>query len=75
MKDLLLAVIASQIGPTSIGMEDKLEDYGIDSLDEVEIIMEIEARLDFSLDESRFSYRKTLHEWVEELERQVGSST
>ena len=55
--------------------DDLKEVWGMDSLDAIEIIMEVEAELDISLDEEKVGEYTTLRELAERVaKQQIGHS-
>ena len=71
MKETLFSLLQRQFGIQNINETDKLKNLGADSLDLVELLLEIEARLDVDLDARRFSEDKTIGEFLEEIQRQT----
>lgn len=73
MKDLLIELIKKQLAIHNVDESYCLHDLGADSLDTIEILIEIEARLGVSLNEEHFRPDHTVREWVERLEKKVGA--
>jgi acyl carrier protein len=56
-----------------VTLDDNLKEvWGMDSLDAIEIIMEVEAELDISLDEEKVGEYATLRELAERVRKMVG---
>lgn len=76
MIEILKEVVTTQLGPiSSFDPADTLGSLGADTLDEIEILMEVEVRLGVSLDESEFSSTQTLQEWADKIQEKVNGKT
>lgn len=66
VKQLIIELLSLSANLNNIKTEDKLTDLGLDSLDIIEVVMDVERELDIKIQDSKVEKFNTVQDFIDE---------